>query len=204
MAGPTALRHSDGLAAALLEQLRVAALAVGADSSVQLANRAARAMLDRGDVLFTDAGERVQLRCAESQRRLVLSLEEGSTGSHRRASPFLVEARKPPGPYLATVAPLAVDAAASAAWLVTLVPMNGLPPLDATLLQSLYRLSGAEAKVAASLGLGQDLTSSARELGVQPATVRAQLKAVFRKMSINRQQDLVRIATLLRLYCAGH
>ena len=191
------MRHPDALAAALLERFAVAAIAVATDGSVLLANEAAAAMLGRGEMLFRDSDGRLQLRCARSQRQLLEALSDQSGQSWS----FLAGPRDGTELCLVSVAALDVGGSAGPARLVRMVPMSGMLQLDTGLLQSLFGLSPAEAKVASCLGSGQDIAGFADAAGVQPATVRAQLKAVFRKMAINRQQELVRIATLLGLYC---
>jgi len=191
------MRQSDALAAALLEQFAVAAMVVASDGSVMLSNGAAAAMLGRGDPLSRGSDGRLQLRCVRSRRELLEALSDRCG----RSSSFLAGPRDGTEQYLVSVAVLDADGPARPARLVRIVPMSGMPPLDTGLLQSLFGLSPAEARVACSLGSGQDIAGCADALGVRPATVRAQLKAVFRKMAIKRQRELVRIAMLLRFYC---
>ena len=70
-------------------------------------------------------------------------------------------------------------------------------PVGAETLTSLYGLTDAEARLASALSGGHSLESAAVLLHVQPSTVRAHLKAVFRKVGVNRQQDLVRLLASL-------
>jgi DNA-binding CsgD family transcriptional regulator len=59
------------------------------------------------------------------------------------------------------------------------------------LLQQLYGLTRAEARVVTELARGKRLTEVAQTLNVSVNTVRNQLKQAFAKTSTNRQADLV-------------
>jgi DNA-binding CsgD family transcriptional regulator len=104
----------------------------------------------------------------------------------------------------------------SEAFVVHLLPMRGLgrdvftgaelllyvtpviqhpgPPPE--ILQALFDLSPAEARVAAMIAEGCSVEATAQALSVKPNTVRMQLKAIFSKTGTNRQAELV---SLLRL-----
>jgi len=60
-----------------------------------------------------------------------------------------------------------------------------------------YNLTGAEARVAALLAQGRTVEEVAELLGVQPNTVRVQLREVFAKTGTTRQAELVRLLTSL-------
>jgi DNA-binding CsgD family transcriptional regulator len=64
-------------------------------------------------------------------------------------------------------------------------------------LQSLFGLSSAEARIAFLIARGETVANAAALQHVTEATARAQLKAVFAKMSLSRQSELV--ATVLKL-----
>ncbi len=65
--------------------------------------------------------------------------------------------------------------------------------VDEALLGDLYGLTPAESKVAKGLVSGHTLDRIAEDASVSPATVRAQLKAVFRKTDTGRQAELVSV-----------
>jgi DNA-binding CsgD family transcriptional regulator len=69
---------------------------------------------------------------------------------------------------------------------------------DVAMLAGVYGLTEAEARLASALSAGHSVESAAATLGVQVNTARSQLKSVFRKIGVNRQQDLVRLLTSLR------
>jgi DNA-binding CsgD family transcriptional regulator len=56
-----------------------------------------------------------------------------------------------------------------------------------------YGLTPAEARVALHIIGGGDIASFAKAAGVSPGTVRSQLKAVFAKVGVSRQAELVRL-----------
>jgi len=66
-------------------------------------------------------------------------------------------------------------------------------PGAADRLRSRYRLTGAEAALAAALADGSRLSEYAGKRGVSMSTVRTQLKQCFRKTATSRQADLIRL-----------
>jgi DNA-binding CsgD family transcriptional regulator len=73
-------------------------------------------------------------------------------------------------------------------YLTPVIQQAGPPP---EILQALFDLSPAEARVAAMIAEGHSVKVIAEQLSVQPNTVRAQLKAVFAKTGTGRQGELV-------------
>ena len=63
------------------------------------------------------------------------------------------------------------------------------PPVE--ILQALFDLSPAEARVAAMITEGHSVSTISQRLSVKPNTVRVQLKAIFSKTGTNRQGELV-------------
>ena len=62
----------------------------------------------------------------------------------------------------------------------------------------LFGLTPAEGDVAAMIGQGFDVPEIAAQRLATESTIRAQMKAIFRKMDVNRQVDLVQILARLR------
>jgi DNA-binding CsgD family transcriptional regulator len=73
-------------------------------------------------------------------------------------------------------------------YLTPVVQQAGPPP---EILQALFDLSPAEARVAAMIAKGHSVKAIAEQLSVQPNTIRVQLKAVFSKTGTGRQPELV-------------
>lgn len=105
-------------------------------------------------------------------------------------------------PYAIFVAPLNVqdeDLLAQSARVLVIVHDTGEHhQADAAMLGGVYGLTDAEARLASALSAGHSIESAAASLGVQVTTARSQLQSVFRKMGVNRQQDLIRLLTSMR------
>ena len=61
------------------------------------------------------------------------------------------------------------------------------------LLEKLYGLTPAEARVAVQLSNGAPLQEVSDKLGVSRNTLKTQISGLYGKLGINRQSDLVRI-----------
>lgn len=111
------------------------------------------------------------------------------------------------GPHFAYVIPAAALPAALAATLPDARPPERgaaiiFPAVETTdrlwaSVRDSFGLTPAETRLAARLKDGQTLKEAAADLGVSVNTVRNQLRAVFDKMGLNRQSDLVRALTQL-------
>jgi len=111
-------------------------------------------------------------------------------------------------PHFAYVIPAAALPPGLAADLPPLAELGGgvvavlFPAMETTdrlwaSLRDSFGLTPAETRLAARLKDGLTLKEAADELGVSVNTVRNQLRAVFDKMGLNRQSDLVRALTQL-------
>jgi len=67
------------------------------------------------------------------------------------------------------------------------------PGLSPELLQGLFDLTPAEARLARALMQGLTTAGAARQFGIAEATVRTQMKSLFAKTGQSRQSDLVRM-----------
>jgi PAS domain S-box-containing protein len=70
---------------------------------------------------------------------------------------------------------------------------------DLDLMQSLFDLAPAEARVATLIGAGLSPRQAAEKLGITVGNVRTTLKHVFTKVGISRQSELIILLTNLRL-----
>ena len=85
------------------------------------------------------------------------------------------------------------DIFAAATRLVFVTGLGASPGVEPGVLEGLFDLTPAEARVARALAEGTSVAEIARRSGLSPGTVRVQLKAVFRKTDTRRQVDLVRL-----------
>jgi DNA-binding CsgD family transcriptional regulator len=72
-------------------------------------------------------------------------------------------------------------------------------PPHSGILQALFDLTPAEARLARSLANGASPDAIAGQLGVRVSTIRSQLKSLFAKLGINRQAQLVAMLASLTL-----
>jgi DNA-binding CsgD family transcriptional regulator/PAS domain-containing protein len=75
--------------------------------------------------------------------------------------------------------------------LVVLVDLEQKDRPPETLLRSLFKLTPAEARLAAQLAAGEATEQAADDLGIAKETARNHLKAIFQKTDVHRQSELV-------------
>jgi DNA-binding CsgD family transcriptional regulator len=83
----------------------------------------------------------------------------------------------------------------AAALVLTPVTLPQAPPVE--LVQSLFDLTPAEARVAGSLAAGETVGAIATSRGVSQTTIRAQVRGVLEKTGCNRQTDVVALLTAI-------
>ena len=101
------------------------------------------------------------------------------------------EGRQPAILHLLPICGAANDIFSQASSLLVVTPVDRGAVPDADLLQGLFDLTPAEARVARGIGAAQSVDALAEALGISRETVRTQLKAVLSKTGLSRQQELV-------------
>ncbi len=137
---------------------------IGARDEVQLVNSSAQAILTE-----TIEGRRVQAGCSIPVRGVAET------------------------PFVAHVLPLrgaGLDVFSGAASLLYVTPVSQPNPPAAELLQALFDLTPAEARVAGLIAEGLTVDSITSILSVTSNTVRTQLKSIFNKTGVSRQAEL--------------
>ena len=192
------LEHQCRFGFHLLDALPYAVIVIDADGAVLLTNGRADRLLARGDGLLI-INNRLQCRLGPQQPlidRLIATA----------LSPVLVEKRggwtrvgRSSGrrDYVALVSGLPateglLDSFRPKAIVIITDPDDEQVPAERAL-QDLFGLTPAEARLAVTLAGGHSVESASAKLGVSRETSRSQLKHVFRKLGINRQQDLARL-----------
>ena len=189
---------------ALIDAMPQAVFALDRAGKVVMTNAKADRLLSEGDALVAFDGK-LQCRIGSNHARfdsavaaaLDADTSESKGGwvriersSSRRALMALVAPLISPESPFGTIEPEALviigDAAAALA-------------VDEEALHDLFSLTQAEARLACALSAGHSIESAAALFEVQSATIRSELKSVFRKTGVNRQQDLVRLITSLSL-----
>jgi DNA-binding CsgD family transcriptional regulator len=91
------------------------------------------------------------------------------------------------------------DVFMQAATIMVIMPVDRASVPTAEVLEGLFDLTPAEARVARAIGAAQSVEALAGELGVSRETVRVQLKAVLAKTGLNRQAELANLLSGLAL-----
>jgi len=152
------------------------------------------ALLGYGPEVRIRAGDRLEFANPKAQELLVTTYSYSAAGGSVPVPRSVSRAA-----FIAHVVPLlggSRDFFSGAELLLYITPFvqqAGPPP---EILQTLFDLSPAEARVAALIAQGSSVQEIAEKLAVQANTVRVQLKSVFAKTGTSRQAEL---ASLLRL-----
>jgi DNA-binding CsgD family transcriptional regulator/PAS domain-containing protein len=193
---------------ALIDAMPQAVFALDRAGKVVMTNARAEGLLGEGDALVAFDGK-LQCRLGSDQARFdsaVAAALDAATIEHKGGW-VRIERMSSRRALMAFVAPLISSES----------PFGGVEPkaliiigdaaealaVDEKALHDLFNLTQVEARLACALSAGHSIESAAALFGVQPETVRSELKSVFRKTSVNRQQDLVRLITSLSLTARG-
>lgn len=152
-----------------------------------------------GGVLL-DRRDRIHFADANADRLLTQGIlaMHASTSSARPVQSIPLPAPNAMDAMVAHLIPFrggAQDLFARMASMLVLMPVSRKGDLSVNLIQGLFDLTPAEAKVAAGIGAGSSPAEIAARLGLSVETVRAHLKAVFAKTGVHKQGTL---AALLR------
>ncbi|HEX4739235.1 MAG TPA: helix-turn-helix transcriptional regulator [Allosphingosinicella sp.] len=199
-----ALREWETLAGTLkfvLDRLDRAVIVTGPEGKVRFANRAADRLLTRGDGIDARRGSVRATKSGHSAALLSLIEKAAWTGTGDES--VAVDALSLPsadaGPSLAIVAePLAPahsdrlghKAERGAVLFISDSEACNRPPVER--LRVVYDLTPAEARLTSLVVEGKDVASAAGMLGVSPNTVKYHLKAIYEKVGVSRQSQLVR------------
>lgn len=200
------LRAHQRFSSSMLEALPQAVFALDSQGMLLFANATGRRLLCACDGLRVEAG-RLRTAAGSEQQSLDAMIQSAVAPPGSGTSGWTRASRAKGGlPYAVFVAPLTVAedelTAANAKVLVMVHDTAVTRAADLQMLTSVYGLTNAEARVAGALSSGHSIDSAAALLGVRPATARTQLKAIFRKMQVSRQQDLVRLLASLSALAA--
>ncbi|WP_158591619.1 helix-turn-helix transcriptional regulator [Deinococcus cavernae] len=194
-----AMQLVQGLQAAALDHCAAPVLGLNVRGKLLYANAAAEALLHTGTVLrlhygtlqATQPGEHQALIQALHRASLLGRDVQGRPDNHLT---FSRDGRPPLSGLLLPMPKLLMPKQCPARGFTLLLKdpvARRTPPL--LLLQHLYALTAAEARVATLLTDGLTLDEIGAHLGTATATVRNQLKQVFAKTGARRQGDLIRL-----------
>jgi DNA-binding CsgD family transcriptional regulator len=140
------------------------------------------------------ANDRIALRDASANAFFASAVGKLQAGGRAESHTFLVSAangRDAAVGHLIPIAGSARDILDGAVVIFVLTPLNQHQPPDVALIQSLFDLTPAEARVARGLAEGSNIAGLAKRFGVSQETVRSQVKSILSKTGVQRQAELV-------------
>lgn len=179
------------VAAATLEMLGLPALVFDGSGTVMAANPLIEAL---DGYLHWRARDRVTLvdRKADALFQQVVELGEATGAAPTRS--FAVHAHAGQTSMVGHIVPIrlsARDIFARSAGVLILTPVTHAEAPPVELIQSLFDLTPAEARVARSLTKGDNVEQIAADSGVSLSTVRTQVRGVLEKTGCHRQAEVV-------------
>jgi PAS domain S-box-containing protein len=170
----------------ILQRLGMPAAVLHTDGHVLYANP----LLTTLRCQFVLKGSRIELAHAAENDQFVRALAamDGETDSPSgRTIPVAATDEHPPLAY-SLVRMTGITGGTLAVLVVTAIGALGVPPTE--LVERLFALAPAEARVAALIASGASPRQAAIELGLSEGTVRTTLKHVFAKTGVSRQSTL--------------
>jgi DNA-binding CsgD family transcriptional regulator/PAS domain-containing protein len=202
----TDLKAAAGNLRSAIDAVSTAIILFDSAGRVLHANPSAQRLLASGDALFIKDGRVLAQSIRESltlQRLISTALAPNFQTTENEIGTALVQRRKGL-PFEILVTPLKSDSVLSgehtAAAMFVVDPDQRVRPAK-ELLQGLFGLTPAEARVAVLLSDGTPVRQISETLGVSRNTLKTQIGCVYGKIGINRQSELIRL--LIQLPASG-
>jgi DNA-binding CsgD family transcriptional regulator len=184
-----------------LDVLSTSVFFVDSDSRVHYANQSAEALLRNGANITVAAGRLVPsdpaMRSALADTLLRTQSGDAELGGRGIGIPL---AGGNQAPAVAYVLPLMASVARSlyrpATAAVFISSQVSVPP-PASVLETLYDLTPAEARVMLQIGAGKSIAEVSDSLGLSHNTVKTHLSRVYGKSGTNKQTELVKLVLSL-------
>jgi len=144
--------------------------------------------------MFQDRAQRVTVADVAADALFAEALDALASAGGRTVKSIPVAATAAHVPMVLHVIPVrgsARDIFTQAVALLVVTPVDRAVVPTAEVLQGLFDLTPAEARVARGIGQAETIDALADATGVNRETVRSQLKAVLSKTGLSRQQELV-------------
>ena len=175
------------------------------DDELKVANRAARALLDEGDVLRLRNG-RVGGATGHADVELRAAIQEALSDSDKPVGVALpIDHAEPVRALVRRLHPQSAQMVGVARDAVALYVTDPRKPVETPqeILQRLFGLTPREAAVLRILAKGEDLQSAATQLGISIQTARTHLKHIMETTGASRQAELVRMVLSSAAWMAG-
>jgi len=175
---------------AALENLHCGVMITDAAGSIRFANRRARSILERGDALISAAGV-LQFLQPTLQRQFGAGLAKGRMGTSAHETPDRLVMRVPrktgATDYALTMNPIDAEMRGYIVYVYDF-ERDGLAH---ELLEHVYGLTEAEARLATHLYNGESVQATAHALGIRESTARAHLTKIMSKCEVRSQSALL-------------
>lgn len=187
-----------------LDQLLVGVMVFNSAGALLSLNRTAASIISANDGIAT-AGHRISLANARENDSLH-ELLNGASPARRMLMPRSgkLAVTRPSGrrPFELTLTPIHSSGASwtGQADATTVVFVNDPERTESTLrhvLETWYRLTPAESRLAVRIGAGESLTEAAGRLSITRSTAREYLKRIFAKTEVRRQSQLVSLLSTI-------
>lgn len=187
-------------ALATLDKLNRGVLLVDADCTVEYANQAAQVMLARRDGLLLRR-RKLRFESEDAHEALERYLASGDSVPDSPTLVLRVDGPRLQNPYRVLVTPVTprsgqAPLAAASYCVFVYEPNGGQRPVPAQVLQGLYGLTAAEARLVNHLFLGRSLAEAADVSRITINTAKSMLKRIFLKCAVSSQAELLLLLSL--------
>jgi len=184
-------------ATAALDRFPTGIVAVNSDAKVILTNRAADAILKRGDGLMSRDGLLAASRHQTVKLRNVIAAVSMQQHSGTPKPETVIQVHRPSGSkaFEVLVSPLPSHSSLrrGASSVVFITDPEADVALDSRKLHELFRLTPAEIRLSIALVKGKSVPEYAHEAAISSNTARTHLKRIYSKTGVRRQSELVRL-----------
>lgn len=179
---------------AAAEALAIIGLPAGVLSKNGRVLAANRLLEEMTEHVFWLSQDRMALKDASANGMFIRAVEKSGKDGFATSCSFPIQAANGGDRVIGHLIPTRGQArdifdGATAIFVVT--PLSSPKAPEDSLIQALYDLTPAEARVARGVVEGETVANLARRFGVSHETIRSQLKNVFSKTGVQRQADLV-------------
>ncbi len=197
----TDVDHLRGQAQAIIEQFPVGVLLVNAEGKLISSNKHALDAIAGSNAVFLKNNVLCTAKTKQNQRLKHLIFDAANTtldDANEHISSINIKDKEEksaisllitPDPYANTY----YDQRAENYAAIFITSISVTQKIAAPMLQSLFNISPAEARLAALLASGADLSQAAKQAHISKNTAKVQLKSIFSKTGINRQAELIKL-----------
>lgn len=166
---------------------------------VKTANAAAQALVAQSDLIRIAAGDKLQILAPDAARIIADVIKTVAEGGRITAGNEIIRIGGPGRVHTVTAYPIATQMAigfeqimpSEACVLLIVRPLVEIAARPADVLADRFGLTHAEARLAELLMRGASLQEATVASGIRYSTGRSQLKAIFAKLNVHRQSELV-------------